>query len=250
MKKIGLIDSGIGGLTLLRELIHHKIEAEYLYLSDTHNVPYGEKPQSFLLEKMTIMSEKLITKNVDAIVIACNTATAETIDDLRMKFDIPFIGIEPYINYLNHTEAIEKTALILTPATARSQRFINLKGKYDPSGSIDIIILDRLALIIEKLMNYEFKELEPQIYNEISPLMNKGYKKLILGCTHYPIIKHYLEEKLKLETVDPSINVINHIKNQFKLEAQGVNPPIFYANFDNSDQWQDYRLSNFKFLNL
>ena len=80
MKKIGVIDSGIGGLTILKDLMSKRLDAEFWYISDEENVPYGGKSQDFMFKQMTVMTSRLIEKGVDGILIACNTATSETID--------------------------------------------------------------------------------------------------------------------------------------------------------------------------
>ena len=248
MKKIGIIDSGIGGLSLLSQLIGQSLDAEYFYISDTHNVPYGEKPQSFLLEKMIEMSEKLILKKVDAIFIACNTATVSTIDQLRQQFQIPYIGIEPYINYLNHKSSPGKLAIMLTPATANSSRFKNLVEKFDPNGEVYIYTPAQLALIIEKLQSKSFDQLKHQIDSELAQLKDRNFEKLILGCTHYPIIKNYIEEELGLKTIDPAEQVINHLKKTLELENSNKINQEFWANFDNSTSWHKYKIDDFNFL--
>lgn len=250
MKKIGIIDSGIGGLSLLHQMIEQSLNADYFYISDTHNVPYGEKPQSFMLKQMIEMSHKLLSKNVDAIFIACNTATVSTIDELRKSFEIPYIGIEPYINYLNHEPSSGKMAIILTPATARSDRFQKLVSQYDPSAKVDIHTPPNLALLIESLQFKNFKDIKNEIDKELKPLKTKGYEKLILGCTHYPILKNYIENELSLKTIDPAIKVIEQIKRILEITNSNKINQEFWANFDNSTSWHKYKIDDFNFLKL
>jgi len=171
MKKIGILDSGIGGLSLLNEILSQNFLAEYYYISDNENMPYGNKSQDFMLKRIRVLVQKLLDKNVEAIIIACNTATAETIDKLRVEFDLPFFGIEPYINYLNHSHD-ENLALILTEATYNSKRFQLLTQKLDSNNKVKIFPLKNLALTIEKLKEVPFSEIEKDVYKELSFIKN------------------------------------------------------------------------------
>jgi glutamate racemase len=217
MKKIGVLDSGIGGLSLMRDLIESKLDAEYFYISDSINVPYGGKSQSFMLGQLKLMVNKLLENKVETVIIACNTATSETINQLRECYDVPFIGIEPYINYLNHTSN-ESLALILTEATFESKRFKDLVFKYDSKGEVKIYPLKNLALIIEKLFEKSFDELEPQIRKELEFLEHTKIDSLILGCTHYPLISKFLEKSYSIKTIDPNKFVIKHLTTALNLK--------------------------------
>lgn len=229
-KKIGVIDSGIGGTSLLFELLERSFNADYFYLSDSKNVPYGGKSQDFMLERMELMLASL--PELDACVIACNTLTAQTIEKLREKAKFQIFGIEPYINYINHrVNKTEKVALIATVATAHSERFKALVEKYDPTHEVEIFPLADLAMLIENYKNIDWKKID----EELSVLMNRNIDKLILGCTHYPLIKKHIESYLDLNTIDPNGAVVNHIANILKLE-KGQSQAFFRFNFE--DSWQ------------
>lgn len=249
-EKIGIIDSGIGGLTLLKELISRSLNASYFYISDSQNVPYGGKSQAFILERINSMGEKLLSRGVGSIVLACNTATAETIDDLRKRLLCPIIGVEPYMNYLHHGSKLEnkKIALILTEATYHSRRFQYLREKIDPSGEIDIYPLKRLALVIERIKGEELSSLKKEIDSELDPIKGGGYSHLILGCTHYPIIKDYLESFLKLTCIDPHRFVVDRIQSISGLRRNDAAGSFFLYNEDNTSKWVRKCLSDFQFL--
>lgn len=248
--KIGIIDSGIGGLTLLKDLINQKIQAQYFYVSDDKFVPYGEKTQDFMKTRVFSMINKLQAKNVNAIIIACNTLTAETIDLLRKKTTIPIIGIEPYVNYLHHSPSKnhDKLAMILTPATYQSKRFQSLRKKLDPYEKIDIFPLSELALIIETLKKESFLSLKNHIKKQLQPIYNKGYSHLILGCTHYPIIKDFLETHLQLKCINPNSQVAQHIQKTLNLPIGHQVDPYFLYNPDNSERWIKTQISSFHFF--
>lgn len=247
--KIGIIDSGIGGLTILNKLLSLNLNAEFYYISDERNVPYGNKSQQFMLDNMTTMSEKLISKGVEGILIACNTATAETIDKLRQSYSTTYVGIEPYLNYINKlSNHNDKVGLILTEATYNSERFKVLLEKLDPRQSIDIFPLKNLAKIIEKIKYRPFRELQNKIDNEIMLLKENKLTKIILGCTHYPIIASYLEKELDVKTIDPSDYVINQLVQKLSLKATNSFSQDFLYNYDNSELWKRTNINDLPFI--
>jgi glutamate racemase len=243
MKKIGILDSGIGGFSILKDLIDSNLDAKYFYISDNENVPYGEKTQGFIISRLRLMVKSLIRIHVDAVVIACNTATVETIDQLRSEFDIKFIGIEPYINYLNHSDS-KKLALILTNSTFKSKRFSYLKQTHDPDAKVDIYPLKNLALIIEKLLTTPFESIKGDIDRELSEIDFSKYDNLILGCTHYPLIKGYIENNFNIKTIDPNKSVIKHLCNELSLKA-GTHNDFFTLDLNIQGRWIQSNIKDF-----
>ncbi|MGZ3809074.1 MAG: glutamate racemase [Bacteriovorax sp.] len=136
--KIGVFDSGIGGFSVLNELFKAMPEASYYYVSDDANAPYGPKSDEFITERSIAITKELLAHDVELIVVACNTATAASIDLLRDKFkNLPFVGVEPYLNaYYKMPEGLsadEKKMMVLTTeSTGKSERFKRLKERLDP----------------------------------------------------------------------------------------------------------------------
>ncbi len=249
MKKIGILDSGIGGFSLLKELLDQNLDAQYFYISDNDNVPYGDKSQEFIYTRMKVLVNELLLQKVEAVLIACNTATVETIEKLRSDFKVKFIGIEPYINYLNHTNH-KDIALILTEATYRSSRFKELQASCDPNGIVEIFPLKNLALIIEKLSYKNFQSIKTEIKLELDSINLSKFTELILGCTHYPLIKNFIEENYKLKCIDPNLAVIKELKKQANLLVQEQQQSkSFLYNFNVHTGWKTKDLSQFFFFN-
>ena len=226
-KKIAVIDSGIGGTSLVDVMIKRNLEVELYYQADSVNVPYGGKDQEFMYNRMLKMIQQFL--DFDAIFLACNTLTAETIDRLRQNVRIPFFGIEPYVNFLNKSTP-GKMALILTPATYQSDRFRKLREKFDPESRIDIFPLKHLAQIIEDYRKISWGA----VSSELAPLREKNYDYLILGCTHYSLIRGFIEKELDVQTVDPCEEVVDHIKNQLKLQ-RGQAHCVYKFNLDDQE---------------
>lgn len=254
-KILGIIDSGIGGLTFLKPLLRHGPCLQIFYCCDSVNVPWGEKSQDFMLHQMRKMTQSLMQKGqIDAIFLACNTATAETIDHLRNEFAVPFIGIEPYLNYVSHAGALDskKIALILTTASFKSERFQKLQKSILNSNLIDIYPLSRLATILEKLRTVSLAELMPEIELELFPLKNKNYTHLILGCTHYPLIQSVIKSYLNVELVDPAPQVLQRIETVLNLPAAIGDDQVDLTAFEWSENagndWKMCFLNHFLFL--
>jgi glutamate racemase len=216
--KIGVFDSGIGGFSVLVELFKVFPEAHYFYFSDDAHAPYGPKSDEYITERAFIITDELIAKGAQMIVVACNTATASSIDSLRTKYpNMTFVGVEPYLNAYYKEAGPSKMAVLTTESTGKSERFKRLKEKLDPNGFIDHYALKNLARMVEDLYHNHSpaKEIEfdEQLDLELTPLKNKNYTHAILGCTHYPLVKEKIENILDLITLSPSPYVAQRVRD-------------------------------------
>lgn len=245
-KKVGIIDSGIGGLSILFHLLKMQHNCDYYYQSDHSNVPYGNKKQEFMFSQTAKMVEKLIVEKVDLILIACNTLTAETIDRLRQEYQIPFVGIEPYINYINLLNAGDRAGLILTEATFNSSRFKELRAKYDTDNKLEIFPLKNLALIIEEMQYKSIKNGLNLVDKELSAIKNYQLDTLLLGCTHYPLIGKYISRSLQTNVLDPHLAVCKRVLSLLHLDVVHSNDflqaPFFYS----SEIVDDFKITSLK----
>ncbi len=252
-KSLGIIDSGIGGLSILKELISKISSYQIYYISDEDNVPYGNKSQNFMFDRTVAMVNQLKQVHVTKIILACNTLTAKTIDRLREKFDeIEFFGIEPYINYLNKDLSAhgKNTGLILTQATFDSLRFKNLQQRVDPENLIKVYPLKHLAMIIESLKTKNFEFVLPEINLELAPLKSKKLDILILGCTHYPIISSHIAKQLKVQCVNSHGRFVEHIVNKLNAFCDKHGPYSFFYDSNLSGNWLKVDIKDFQFLFL
>lgn len=218
-KKIGIFDSGIGGLTTLEEIKKLLPNESYIFYADTKNNPYGEKTKEELCNITEKIVDNLLKENVKLIVIACNTATTNCIDYLRNKYkDINFIGTEPAIkvacdnNYKN-------TLVMATPSTINSERTHSLlENNIKENENFYLIPCEGLANAIETNNNKKIDELLNKYLNEYK---NKNIDSIVLGCTHYPIIKdkiHNFFPNAKL--IDGNKGVAKRVK--FILEQNNL----------------------------
>lgn len=204
---IGIFDSGIGGVTVLRELLKVLPKEDYLYYSDSYHNPYGDKDTSSLIQIVDEVVSYLLQNGCKIIVIACNTASSVCKDYLRGKYSVPIIAIEPAYKMVYDYARSYETLVMATKATIESKHFLELYQKYDNHRTI-LCSCSGLADVIEQgdyiaISNY----LEEHIGKY------KGVKNVVLGCTHYPLIKKEIEKILGTVTFfDGSIGLSQEVK--------------------------------------
>ena len=234
--KIGIFDSGVGGFSVLLHLLRIMPEASYYYISDDAFAPYGPKSDGFITDRAIIITEKLLHCGAELIVVACNTATAASIAQLREKFPLtPFVGVEPYLNaYYKIPEGLspdEKKMMVLTTeSTGKSERFKRLKERLDPDSQISHYSLKNLARLIEDYYyhpNLKF-EFDKNFESELSFLKSENYSYAILGCTHYPLVKEEIENFLNLKTISPCFHVAQRVADLIKLSRKSIENAILY----------------------
>ncbi len=207
---IGIFDSGIGGVTVLRELIKVLPNENYIYYSDSKNNPYGDKEEKEIIKICDDIVKKLLEKNCKMIVIACNTASAISAKYLREKYTkIPILAIEPAFKMINDYAKNEKSIVMATKGTIKSKKFQELANKYYNENTI-ILPCIGLAEIIEKNDNSEIEK-----YLEENLRKYKGkVQDIVLGCTHYPLIKDEISNVLgKVNFFDGAKGVAKNAKN-------------------------------------
>ena len=210
--KIGLFDSGIGGLTVLKRLIDKYPNNEYIYYGDTKNIPYGDKSIEELKVLASNIVEFLISKNVDMIVIACGTVSSNLSDYLKEKYNVKIVDIiSPVINYLSNHE-YEKIGVIATNATINSKVFSKSLNK-----DIKEVACPMFVPIIE---SNNLTELQKYLDAYLNVLKDRDI--IVLGCTHYPIIKDeinkYLNNNIKLLDMAECISdITNEGKTSIEL---------------------------------
>lgn len=200
MKKsspIGIFDSGVGGITIWNKIVGQLPNEDTIYLADNKNAPYGFKTKTEVLEYSIKNTEYLISKNAKLIVIACNTATTNTIDHLRKRFPlINFIGVEPAIKPAAIQSINKRIAVLATYNTLCSEEFLTaLKQPYMEGIKLIQIVGAGLVPLIEdnKLDSVQMHAL---IYKYTQEMIAADIDHLVLGCTHYPYIKEYLQDAL------------------------------------------------------
>ena len=191
-KPIGIFDSGIGGVTVLKEIIKILPNENYIYYSDSKNNPYGDKSDEEIINLCDNIIKMMLEKNCKAIVIACNTASAKAAKFLRQKYkELPIIAIEPAYKMVHDYSYDKPTLVMATKGTIESEKFNILFKKYDNHKTY-LYSCVGLADIIEKSDN---EEISKYLETHIEEYKGK-VKNVVLGCTHYPLIQEQIDKVL------------------------------------------------------
>ncbi len=191
--KIGIFDSGIGGVTVLKELLEFLPDEQYVYYSDSKNNPYGTKSHAEIQKLSLSATNFLLEKGCEIVVIACNTASAEAADFLRERFrGIPIFAIQPAIKQVYDTADFEKITLVMaTGATLGSEKFKELTKKYTVK---NLVTLDCNGLA-ELIETRDEKGTKTFLEEKLRSYQGQ-VKNVVLGCTHYPLIADDIRELL------------------------------------------------------
>ena len=214
-KKIGILDSGLGGLSILKELRKVLPNEDYLFYEDSINNPYGSKSDSELLKIVSNVVEFLLKNDCKIIVIACNTATISCMKSLREMYpDVIFVGTVPAIK-VAYDNNYKNTIILSTPYTMNSKRVEELINDYhNPDQSIINISGENLANLIE---NEKYDEIFSLLEKLLNPYKDKC-DSIVLGCTHYPLIKDIIQSIIpNAKLLDGSLGVANEVKHQLTI---------------------------------
>ena len=192
-RPIGIFDSGVGALTILREVKKLLPLENFIFVADQGNVPYGGKTQKQLQEYTDRIMAFLTKRDVKAVVIACNTATVYAIDFLREKYKMPIIGTVPVVKTIANLTKTKKTAVFSTPATAKSPYLQDLIKKFAPDITVYRIGGTGLEELIET-GDLESKKIDKILHESLEPLLKKNVDAIALGCTHYPFLRDKIEK--------------------------------------------------------
>lgn len=225
--KIGFFDSGIGGLTVLGHALKILPFADYIYYADIEHVPYGEKTKSEVRQYVQKAMNYMAEIKVDAVVIACNTATSVADMKLRKNYSFPIIGMEPAVKpAVAYCKEIGKKVLVLaTSLTLREEKFNQLVHKLDVTDMVDTLALGGLVKFAEKF-EFDTVAVNQYLQKEFSALEMTHYGAVVLGCTHFPLFKKLLQQSFTDETVffDGSAGTITHLADI--LTQKGVAPSL------------------------
>ena len=222
MALIGVFDSGVGGLSILDEALRQLPDHDYLYFADSANAPYGEKPPEWIAQRSLAVCQSLADAGCQAIVVACNTATAEAIQGIRAELKtIPIIGVEPGIKPAAMQSQKGLVGVLATEATLKSDKFnallATLPGdcrfiKQAGAGLVPLIESGQLNA----------PETATLLAQHLQPMRTAGIDTLVLGCTHYPFLMPLIRNQLgsSVLIVDTSEAVVRQLARQ--LEAHRI----------------------------
>jgi glutamate racemase len=239
---IGIFDSGFGGLSIREEVKKILPNELMIYLADSKNAPYGEKSKDEIIAFGIKNTELLLSFGCKIIIVACNTATTNSISILRERFEVPFIGIEPAIKPAALSSKTGKIGVLATKGTLSSDLFISTSNTLGTE--LEIIEAEGKGLV-RLIEDGHIFETETLLKEYLNPMVEKGIDNLVLGCTHYPFLVPIIKK-----IIPDSINIIDSgtaVAQQTKKLLIGNN---LLNNLGKNEKDIVYTNSNLEILNL
>ncbi len=219
---IGVFDSGVGGLTVLRALLERLPQEDFVYLGDTARLPYGSKSPDTIRRFAVEDTQFLLRHEVKAVVVACNTATAHALPHLQKTFRMPIIGVvEPGVEATLSDPNTQRVGIIATSGTIRSCAYQHALAMQRPDLITEAMPTPLLVPFIEEGW-IDHPALKSVLREYLKPMLDRGIDTLVLGCTHYPLLVPVLKRMLgtKVRLVDSASTCAAHVKRT--LEAEGL----------------------------
>ena len=229
--RIGFFDSGIGGLTVLAEALSQFQNADCLYFADTASVPYGNKSREQVRNCVFKGVDFLVDQGIEALVVACNTATSVAIEDLRLAHAIPIIGMEPAVKpaLLQARPGDSRVLVLATDRTLREEKFQNLVHRIDDQARVDYLSLQPLVAFAEAF-DFASPSVAAYLAEATAHLERAAYGAVVLGCTHFPYYRPQLRRLFPPGTlfIDGNRGTINNLRAQIGPGRPGAGTVSFF----------------------
>ena len=235
---IGVYDSGVGGLSVWKELRAGMPSETFCYVSDGAFCPYGPKAPAFVVERALAVSRFLIARGAEMIVVACNTATAAAIATLRATFDIPFVGMEPALKPAALHSQSGVVGVLATAGTFKGRLYLNTLARF--SGRVKVI--ERVGTGLVELVEQgtlDGPEAESLVSRYVVPMLDAGADHIVLGCTHYPFLTPVIEKTVagRAAIVNPAPAVARQalrVLSGIRDLSEGPGTSAFFSTGDDS----------------
>ncbi|GAA0819784.1 MULTISPECIES: glutamate racemase [Clostridium] len=251
-RPIGFFDSGVGGLSVMKEAIQVMPNENYIYFGDSKNAPYGVKSVEEVRDLTFKAVEFLLNKGVKGIAIACNTATSAAVADLRKIYpDLPLVGIEPALKPAVELNKDGNILIMATSMTLKEEKFNRLMNRYKDRASIIPVPCPGLVEFIES-GKLDGKEVEEYLFEKVNTYNGGKIASIVLGCTHYPFIKDTLVKIIgkDITIIDGGLGTAKELRRRLSeknlLTESRENGTIEIINSSNKNEVIDlsYRLLN------
>jgi glutamate racemase len=222
MATLGIFDSGSGGLSVYRELVKVLPRERFIYYSDNAHCPYGEKTALYIQERARFITDFLLGKGADIIVVACNTATAAAISMLREEYpSVPFVGMEPAVKPAALGTRTGVIGVLATAGTLKGSKYLHTRGRFEDNVRIAEHVGQGFVELVEAGI-LDGPEAEATVRASLPPLLDEGADVVVLGCTHYPFLRPVIERIAGpgVQVIDPAPAVARQA--QRLLEERGV----------------------------
>ncbi|MBF0468034.1 MAG: glutamate racemase, partial [Desulfamplus sp.] len=209
---VGVFDSGVGGLSVLREIRRELPAEDLIYVADSGYAPYGNRPASFIERRANAIAEFLLGANVKAIVVACNTVTVVAIKMLRSWCPVPIVAMEPAIKPAATATKSGVIGVLATTRTIASPSVSRLCAIY---GNKIKVLLQPCPGLVEQVERAELSTMLTRslLFSYISPLLEKGADTIVLGCTHYPFLGQTIQDGMNLEQLLRPLSILVRMRS-------------------------------------
>lgn len=212
---IGVFDSGVGGLSVLREIRRELPGEDLLYVADSGHAPYGDKSTELIEARSIAIVEFLLSRHAKTIVVACNTATGVAIETLRARFSVPIIAMEPAVKPAAAITQSRVIGVLATSRTIASDNFAKLHGRF---GAEVKILMQACPGLVEQVETGDLSgdKTRALVEQYVMPLLAQGADTLVLGCTHYPFLASLIQEIAgsSVQVIDPSPAIARELRRR------------------------------------
>ena len=239
-KPIGIFDSGVGGLSIWKEIRDQLPYESTIYLSDSKHAPYGPKGQKAIINLSIKNTQWLIDHGCKLIVVACNTATAYAVNELRRLYDIPIVGMEPAVKPASRATKLGRVGILATSGTLESVKFSSLLDTYSGKVQFFTQACHGLVDLIEQgdLDSNENKvKINILLNSFLEPLIKNKIDTIVLGCTHYILIRNLIQDILgpDIKVIDTGQAVASEVKRKLlKFHLQNYKSEVSHSIWTNS----------------
>lgn len=220
---IGFMDSGLGGLSVLKEALRIMPYDDFIYYGDSRNAPYGVKDQETIRRLTFQVVEMLLERGIKGLAIACNTATSAAVAKLRLAYpQLPIVGIEPAVKPAVEHNHGGRILVMATPMTIRQEKFHKLLERYRNGKEVVPVPCEGLMEFVEH-GELDGDTLEAYFREHLTPYLTEDTETIVLGCTHYPFLRRYLRKFLgerKIDLIDGSLGTAAELRR--RLLEQGL----------------------------
>jgi glutamate racemase len=217
---IGVFDSGVGGLSVLREIRRELPFENLLYIADSRYAPYGDRPASFVRQRAQAIVASLIDQGAKAIVVACNTATAVAVEALRSTVTLPIVAIEPAVKPAAASTRSGVVGVLATTNTLASVKFATLVDQYAAGATV---LTQACPGLVEQVESGALDDAAARALVEryVDPLLEEGVDTLVLGCTHFPFLTSVIQEVAgpNVAVIDPAVAVARELRRRLETAA-------------------------------
>jgi glutamate racemase len=235
--RVGVFDSGVGGLSVVHAMRQLLPQLDILYVADSAHAPYGSKPAAFVRERAQRITTFLIEQGAQAIVVACNTATAVAVEDLRASFSLPIVAMEPAVKPATAATLSGVIGVLATAGTLESERYRQLVDSHGQRVEVLARVCHDWVALVEA-GELDSAPAQQAVAAEVAPLLAAGADTLVLGCTHFPFLAPLIARVAgpQVSVIDPAPAVAEQLARRLEGRVAGEGRMRLWSSRDAVDE--------------